>query len=219
VNLSAVVEAGYNTKPSAFWLRQELDRLQAGDEAKKQLFLLMTQNGEPVFVRAKLKEIITKYKSANQSRNYGHRHRFDGQDLDVNKWWAETQMEQGTPSPPKLRSQGPPENSVIVPLPRTPDKQYVEQLLPSYNGVSYSFTPVVLMPQGDEFRQELPTDYGPTNYGPVRHSNTRNLGTHVPLTASVYKRFSRQRPGNSLGMVLAARKKFLEHVHEASTLT
>lgn len=80
--------------------------------------------------------------------------------------------------------------------------------------LGYDFTPVVLKLQGDEFRQKLPA-----NYGPVRHSKTHDLGTRMPLTASVYKRFSHQRPGNSLGIVLAARKNFLRHVHEASTMT
>lgn len=96
---------------------------------------------------------------------------------------------------------------------RPPDDSVVTQLIPvsSYNGTSYAFTPIVLAPQGDEFRQELPPAYGPVR----RSGGTRVFG---PLSHSAYRQLNTKRPGNSMGMVLAARHNFLRHVHLASTL-
>lgn len=188
-------------------------------EAKKQLRKFLTQGGKPIWEEEKLEELIDNYSRTNRAfkKMQNAKDPLERKDFSVNTWYLQAQMRDkfnNSPSPYALKSQGPAEDYSLNPLPRTPDKQSTMQLLPSYNGSSYIFTPVVLLPQGDEFRQELPADYGP-----VRHSKTRNVGTSVPLTASVYKRFSRQRPGNSLGMVLAARKNFLRHVHEASTMT
>lgn len=96
------------------------------------------------------------------------------------------------------------------PLPQKNDQLIPD--VPSFNGSSYAFVPVVLLPQGDEHRMRVPASYGPIK-SPTTYRN------HTPLTASVYKRITERRPNNSLGLVLSARQNFLKHVHEASTMS